>query len=73
MKSLYFSLIHNYLTYGNGACCSTFINKTKKLFIKQKQAIKIIPIADIHANLNSDEKMKPLDNIIFINLIFTKY
>ena len=70
MKSLYFSLIHNYLTYGNGACCSTFINKAKKLFIKQKQSIKIIPIADIHANLNSDEKMKSLDNLNIYKLNF---
>ena len=63
MKSLYFSLSHSYLNYGNGAWCSTFINKTKNLFNKQKQAINIIPIADIHENLNSDEKMKPLDNL----------
>ena len=45
------------------------MNKTKKLFSKQKQEIKIIPMADIHANLNSDEKMKHLDilNIYKIN------
>ena len=52
MKSLYFSFIHSYLTYGNVVCCSTSMNKTKKLFSKQKRAIKIIPMADIHANLN---------------------
>ena len=52
MRSLYF--------YGNVAWCGTSMNKTKKLFSKQKQAIKIIPMADIHANLNSDEKMKHL-------------
>ena len=34
------------------------MNKTKKLFSNQKQAIKTIPMADIHANLNSDEKVK---------------
>ena len=46
------------------------MNKTKKLFCKQKQAIKIIPMANIHANLNSDEKMKHLDilNIYKLNL-----
>ena len=46
------------------------MNKTKKLFSKQKQAIKIIPIADIHGNLNSDEKVKHLDilNIYKLNL-----
>ena len=36
MKSLYFSFIHSYLTYGNVAWCSTSMNKTKKLFSKQK-------------------------------------
>ena len=36
------------------------MNKTKK-FSKQKQAIKTIPMADIHRNLNSDEKMKHLN------------
>ena len=46
------------------------MNKTKKLSSKQKQVIKLIPMADIHANLNSDEKMKHLD---IINSIFTKY
>ena len=40
MKSLYFSFIHSYLTYGNVVWCSTSMNKTKKLFSKQKQAIK---------------------------------
>ena len=46
------------------------MSKTKKLFIKGKQAIKIIPMAYIHANLNSDEKMKHLDilNIYKLNL-----
>ena len=68
MKSPYFSFIHSYLTYGNVAWCSTSMNKTKKLF--GKQAIKTIPMADIHANLNSDEKMKHLDilNIYKLNL-----
>ena len=54
MKSLYFSLIHSYLTYENVVWCRTSMNKTKKLFSKQKQAIK--PTAEIHGNLNSDEK-----------------
>ena len=37
----------------------------QKLFSKRKQAINIIPMADIHRNLNSYEK-------IYIN-IFTLY
>ena len=46
------------------------MNKTKKLFSKQKQVIKIIPMANIHANLNSDEKIKHLDvlNMYKLNL-----
>ena len=32
------------------------MNKTKKLFSKQKQAMKIIPMADIQGIFNSDEK-----------------
>ena len=40
MKSLYFSFIHRFLTYGNIVWCSTSKNKTKKLLSKQKQAIK---------------------------------
>ena len=46
------------------------MSKSKKLFSKQKQAIKIIPMVDIHANLNFDEKMKHLDivNIYKLNL-----
>ena len=46
------------------------MNKTKKLFSKQKYAIKIIQMAGIHPNLNSDEKIKHLDilNIYKLNL-----
>ena len=42
----------------------------QKLFSKRKQAINIIPMADIHRNLNSYEKMKHLDilNIYKLNL-----
>ena len=36
------------------------MDKTKKLYCKQKQVIKIIPMAEMHANLNSDEKTKHL-------------
>ena len=70
MKSLYFSFIHSYLTYGNVAWCSNSMNKTKELFSKQKEAIKIIPMAEIHENLSSDEKIKHLNilNIYKFNL-----
>ena len=47
-----------------------FNEQTKKLFSKQKQAIKIISITDIYRNLNSDKKMKHLHilNIYKLNL-----
>ena len=70
MKSLYFSFIHSYLTYGNVVSYSTSINKTKNLFSKQKQAIKIIAMAEIQTNLNSDERMKHLD---ILNIYKNKY
>ena len=73
MKSLYFSFIHSYLTYGNVAWYRNSMNKTKNLFSKQKQTTKIIPMTDIHANLNSDEKIKHLDILNLLFLIFTKY
>ena len=56
MKSFYFSFIHSCLNYRNVAWCSTSMNKTKKLSSKQRQVIKIIPVADIHINLNSEKK-----------------
>ena len=31
MKSIYYSFIHSYLTYGNVVWCSTSTNKTKKI------------------------------------------
>ena len=61
IKSLYFSFIYSYLTYGNVTWSSTSMYKSKKLFSKQKQAITVIPIADIHAILSSDKKVKHLD------------
>ena len=69
-KTLYFSFIHSYLTCGHVVRCSTLMNKTKKLFSKQKQTIKIIQIADIHEHLNSDEKMKHLDILNIYKLNF---
>ena len=68
MKSLYFSFIHSYLTYGNVAWCSTSMSGIKKLFSKQKQALKIIQMTDKHAHLNSDKNMKHLDILNICNL-----
>lgn len=46
------------------------MNQTKKYFNKQKQALKIIPMADIYKNLNPDGKMNHLDilNVYKANL-----
>ena len=50
------------------------MNKTKRLLSKQKKAIKITLMADIHGNLSSDEKIKHLDRYskIFTNLLSIK-
>ena len=45
MKSLYYSFFHSYLNYGNIAWCSTSVTKIKKLYSKQKQAIKALSVA----------------------------
>ena len=42
LKNIYFSFIHSYLNYANIAWASTNRTKLRKLFIKQKQAIRII-------------------------------
>jgi hypothetical protein len=42
LKSLYFSFIHSYLTYGNIVWASTNYTKLKKLYSKQKHAVRII-------------------------------
>ena len=69
MKSLYFSSIYRYLTYGNFAWCGTSLNKTKKLFSKQEKAIEITLMADIQGNLNFDETFRQIfKNIYKLNL-----
>ena len=45
MKSLYYSFFHRYLYYGNIAWCSTSMKKIKKLYSKQKQAVKALSVA----------------------------
>ena len=54
-KSLFF--IHSQLS-DLWKCCMVqhFNEQTKKIFSKQKQAIKIISMTDIYRNLNSDKK-----------------
>ena len=50
------------------------MNKTKKLFSKQNEAIKIIHMTDILANLNSDEKIKHLDILnMYKQILNTKH
>ena len=47
--------MQKYINYENVICCSTYTNKPKILFSKQNQAIKIIPMTDMNANLNSEK------------------
>ena len=42
LKHIYFAFIHSYLNYANIAWASTSPNKLKKLFNKQKHAVRII-------------------------------
>ena len=42
LKQLYFSLIHSHINYGNIVWASCYKTKTNKIFIKQKQAIRIV-------------------------------
>jgi len=42
LKYIYYSFIHCFLNYANIAWCSTNKTKIKKLFTKQKHAIRII-------------------------------
>lgn len=42
LKYIYYSFIHSYLNYANIAWCSTNKSKTKKLFSKQKHAIRLL-------------------------------
>ena len=74
MKSLYFSFFHSYLTYGNIAWCSTSMTKLKKIFSKQKQAIKTISMTSLdYKNLKSEEIMDRLGilNIFKLNIYHT--
>ena len=75
MKSLYFSFFHSYLTYGNIAWCSTSMTKLKKIFSKQKQAVKIISMTSLdYKIIKSDEIMDRLGilNIFRLNIYHTK-
>ena len=56
MKSFCFSFFHSYVTYGIMAWCSTLMAKLKKIFSKQKQAIKTISMTSLdYKNLKSEE------------------
>ena len=66
-----FSLFDSYLTYGNIAWCSTSMTKLKKIFSKQKQAIKTISMTSLdYKNLKSEEIMDRLGilNIYKLNI-----
>ena len=63
MKMFYFFFFHSYVTYGIIAWCSTSMAKLKKIFSKQKQAIKTMTISMTsldYKNLKSEEIMDRL-------------
>ena len=63
MKMFYFFFFHSYVTYGIIAWCSTSMAKLKKIFSKQKQAIKTMTIYMTsldYKNLKSEEIMDRL-------------
>ena len=59
MKSLYYSFFHSYLNYGNIAWCSTSVTKIKKLYSKQKQAIKALSVtSEDYSGLKIEDMME---------------
>ena len=59
MKSLYYSFFHSYLNYGNIAWCSTSVTKIKKLYSKQKQAIKALSVtSEEYSGLKIEDLME---------------
>ena len=74
MRSLYFSVSHSYLTYGNIAWCGTSMTKLKNIFSKQKKAIKTLSMTSLdYKNLKSEEIMDILGilNIYELNIYHT--
>ena len=60
MVSLYYSLIHSNLNYGNIAWCSTSNAKLKKPLSKQKQVLGTIPIPTPRSKSRSKQIMREL-------------
>ena len=42
LKTVYFSYIHSYLNYANIAWVSTYATKLKRVYLKQKHAVRIV-------------------------------
>ena len=42
LKTVYFSYIHSYLNYANIASASTYATKLKRVYLKQKHAVRIV-------------------------------
>ena len=42
LKTVYFSYIHSYLNYANIAWASTYATKLKRVYLKQKHAVRIV-------------------------------
>ena len=73
MTSIYYSSLHSYLTYRNIAWCSTTVSKLKKLFSKQKQAIKTISFTIANVEFKSKEIIGKIRKLIYIKLFYNKF
>ena len=59
MKSFYYSFFHSYLNYGNVAWRITSMTKIKKLYSKQKQAIKALLVtSEDYSGLKIEDLME---------------
>ena len=68
LKTVYFSCIHSYLDYANIAWASTLATKLKRVYLKQKYAVRIVFNKDkLNHSKPLFENLNPL-NIYQINL-----
>ena len=42
LETVYFSYIHSYLNYANIAWARTYVTKSKRVYLKQKHAVRIV-------------------------------
>jgi hypothetical protein len=76
LRTLYFSLIHCHLTYANEIWCLSSNSNINGLFLKQKQAVRLV--AYVKYNSHSAPLFKqlcilPLESIIYLSLVKVMY